>query len=163
MLSAASSTLTDCIRHVVAGEPVPDLGSLDERSWRHLLAEGQSERLVGLIAGLVADADAGLGPERVAELAEREAEWTIHTLRAEQLAVDAAAALAATGIDHRVLKGPFSLISTGPGPSFARSSMPTCSCARAISIGLLHWWRTWAALAFGRSCARASTVGSASQ
>ena len=106
MLSAASSALTDCIRHVVAGEPVPDLGSLDERSWRHLLAEGQSERLVGLIAGLVADADAGLGPERVAELAEREAEWTIHTLRAEQLAVDAAAALAAAGIDHRVLKGP---------------------------------------------------------
>lgn len=97
------SVMRACARWTVAGGSAPALGELDDETWVGALHVARLNRLVGVLAAAVAHSDLD-GPRRE-QAADLEAEWAMHTVRAEQAMLKVVEMLDGAGIPVRALKG----------------------------------------------------------
>jgi Uncharacterised nucleotidyltransferase len=100
---------------------------LDDAAWQRLLAEVQSQHLVGLLASAVEESRLPVRSEQVAEVREAHAHSMQVCLALESDLLAAAAVLDDAGVEHRVLKG----------PAFAHLDYPDASLREFSDIDLL--------------------------
>lgn len=112
-MSDASPTLAACARWVVTGRDLPDLAALDDQAWADLVRDARAHRLGGVLAAAVGSGE--IEGERRRHAEDLEADWALHTMRAEQAMLELTEALEVVGIPYRVLKG--AAFAHGPWPA----------------------------------------------
>jgi Uncharacterised nucleotidyltransferase len=85
---------------VTTPPPTTDLG------WTRVIRLAEQQRVVGLLAGLVADGGIEISPQQFEQLAETHEAWCAHDLRLERMLLRAADALDAAALPFLVIKGP---------------------------------------------------------
>jgi hypothetical protein len=102
-----------CHRMADPGAPLV----IDADTWSEVAGQLARQRLTGLAALATADGQLLLGPDDLADLAQRDRPVQVQALRAERLTLELCADLDAVGVPHRVLKGPAYAHGLYPGPA----------------------------------------------
>jgi len=106
-VTSVDRLLTAIAAHGLAGSSTGSVSLSPTRDeWRSLQGLLVRERLTGMAALLHGKGVLRLDAESTQELAELDARWSAHTLRAEDVLLAVVRTLDDAGIPHRVLKGP---------------------------------------------------------
>ncbi len=93
--------------HGLAGAPpMTSPSPTDDLAWSRVIRLAEQQRVVGLLAAVVADGSLELTPDQFERLAETHEAWCAHDLRLERTLLRAADALDAAALPFLVIKGP---------------------------------------------------------